>query len=323
MGKISIPVEIQSDDKGFYDRQCPNEKCEYIFKIDMGDWTEKVSDDEVFCPMCGHSASSDQWYTFEQLDAIEEIAASYAQSLISNELNKTFEKMASDFRNNKFVRITYNPKLKLSFINNPIGQRPEWELEIVCEKCKTKYSVIGSAYFCPCCRNNSVKRVFNESLDTIEKMIESMTSLNKTFEIRYGKDKAETMCRSLIEGNISEIVSAFQKLAADIYSKLPPTISVRVNDFQIIEKGSLLFKVKTGKEYNDWLNDQEIGELIVLFQKRHLLEHNGGIVDERYISTSKDNSYRIGQRIVVKEDCALRLLYLVRKLSTGIKSLVI
>ena len=69
MSDINIPVEFKSDEKGYFDRQCPNEKCEYVFKIYMEDWKEKVSDDQVFCPMCGHTATSDKWYTFEQIKA--------------------------------------------------------------------------------------------------------------------------------------------------------------------------------------------------------------------------------------------------------------
>ncbi|MBE0068267.1 MULTISPECIES: integrase core domain-containing protein [Clostridia] len=51
MSLTEIPVEFTSDEKGYYDRQCPNEKCEYVFKIYMEDWKEKVSDEQVFCPM--------------------------------------------------------------------------------------------------------------------------------------------------------------------------------------------------------------------------------------------------------------------------------
>lgn len=61
------------------------------------------------------------------------------------------------------------------------------------------------------------------------------------FENSYGKDKAESMCRSMIEGTLGDIVSAFQKYAEELYKHTNPDNKVRVNDFQIIEKGSNLF----------------------------------------------------------------------------------
>lgn len=57
---LEIPLDILTDEKGYYDRQCPNQQCEYIFKIYMEDWLEKVTKEKVFCPMCGHIAPFDE-----------------------------------------------------------------------------------------------------------------------------------------------------------------------------------------------------------------------------------------------------------------------
>ena len=322
MSQINIPIEFTSDEKGFFDRQCPNDKCEFVFKVYMADWEDKVSDEEVFCPMCGHSAPSDQWFTSEQLDAIEEIAASYAMSYVSKELDKIFGNMARSMRGSKYLKVTYKPGKKISFINNPIGQQTEWELEITCEKCQTKYSVIGSAYFCPCCGCNAVERVFLESLDTVEKMIGSIEDIHITLEKNFGKDKAETMCRSMIEGTLGNIISAFQKYAAEIYRSISPDKKVRVNDFQIVEKGSLLFKEAIGKGYEEWLSQEDMTDLNMLFQQRHIIEHNNGIIDERYIHNSGDTSYKVGQRVIVRNQDTLRLLNHIRKITDGLKSMV-
>ena len=151
-----------------------------------------------------------------------------------------------------------------------------------------------------CCGHNAVERVFNESLDTVQKMIESIEDIYSTFEKSYGKDKAESMCRSMIEGTLGDIVSAFQKYAEEIYKQIMPTKKVRVNDFQIIEKGSNLFKEATGKGYDSWLSQDEIADINMLFQQRHIIEHNNGLIDERYIQNSGDISYKVGQRVIIK-----------------------
>lgn len=322
MSNISIPIEFNSDENGYFDRQCPNEKCEFVFKVFMEDWKDKVSHEHVYCPMCGHDASSDQWYTNEQIQSIDEIKASYAMSYISDELNKMFGKMAQSTHGNKYMKITYKPGKKITFTNNPIGQSKEWKLDITCEKCQTRYSVIGSAYFCPCCGYNAIERVFNESLDTVQKMIESLGEIYETLEKSYGKDKTESMCRSMVEGTLGDIVSAFQKYAEDIYIQLMPGKKVRVNDFQIIEKGSELFHEAIGKGYNSWLSDEEIHDMNILFQQRHLIEHNNGLIDRKYIQNSGDSSYKMGQRVIVKNTDALRLLGYIRKLSIELQKQV-
>ena len=48
---MDIPIELISDEKGYFDRECPNDNCLYTFKIKMQDWKDKVSDEEVHCPM--------------------------------------------------------------------------------------------------------------------------------------------------------------------------------------------------------------------------------------------------------------------------------
>ena len=317
---MEIPIKILTDDKGYYDRQCPNSECEYIFKIYMEHWIEKVTDEKVFCPMCGHIAPSDEWYTDEQIDGIEKIAESWTISYIQGELNKTLTKLSKSTLKNQFVKLTYRPARKITFQNNPIGQREEWEVEIICENCGTQFSFIGSAYFCPCCGNNAAEKVFEESLDTIQKMIESKEAMLTLFAEMYGKDKAETMCRSMFEGSLGDIVSAFQKFAEARFTKLS-TKKVRVNDFQILDKGSSLFRNYCGNGYDVWLSDEELNFVNLMFQRRHILEHNNGIIDERYIKQSEDSSYNVGQRLVLKEKEVVRLLEVIKKLGEGLNRL--
>jgi uncharacterized Zn finger protein (UPF0148 family) len=313
-----IPISFNSDNKGFFDRECP--KCEYTFKIDMEDWENKVSDEEVHCPMCGCIETSDKWWTQKQLDDMEEIASSYAMSLISDMLDDSFGGLARDTRNNKYLKVTYNPGEKISFINNPLGQSKEWELEIICEKCKTRYSVIGSAYFCPCCGYNAVERIFDESLDSIKKMIDSTNEMEEFLAKSFGKDKANTMVRTMVEGSLGDIVSAFQKFAESKY-KLLSEKNVRVNDFQIVSKGSDLFKEICGKGYDEWISENEAVEMNLYFQRRHLIEHNNGMVDDKYIEKSGDDFYSVGQRIIVKNEDVNTLISIVKKIGNGIAHL--
>ena len=63
--------------------------------------------------------------------------------------------------------------------------RPEWETEIVCPDCSTSYSVIGTAYFCPCCGRNNVKTALIDSMSSIEKMIDSLDDLEEHLEVTH------------------------------------------------------------------------------------------------------------------------------------------
>jgi len=317
---MEIPITFHSDEKGYFDRECPNENCLYTFKIHMDDWREKVSDEAVHCPMCGHIDTSDKWWTQKQLDDMQKIAADWALSYIQGELDKSFNKLARSTRGNKFVKVTYKPGRRISFINNPLGQCPEWEREVCCPKCSVRYSVIGSAYFCPCCGYNAIEESFAESLDSTTKMIEKLSEMEEFLAKDYGKDKAKTMCQAMLEGTLGDVVSAFQKFAEVKFKELS-TKTVRVNDFQIVEKGSRLFEEATGSGYDALLISGERSYMNLMFQRRHVMEHNGGLVDEQYLQKSGDISYTVGQRLVIHKEDTLRLIKIIKKLGTGLKTL--
>lgn len=317
---IEIPMKILSDEKGYLDRQCHNENCLFDFKVNLHDWEDKLSDDKAYCPMCGNVDSLDNWYTDEQEEAIQEIAADYVRCYMLGELDKMFSNFARSMRNNKYVKVTYKRDTPVTFVNNPIGAKEEWNLDITCDKCGTRYSVIGSAYFCPCCGYNSASNVFDNSMDTITKMVQSLDEMKTTLTAQFDMDTAETMCRSMLENSFGQVVSAFQKFAQCRYKEISG-VEKRVNDFQMVDKGSQYFRDETGSGYEAFLSADEIDRMKLYFQRRHIIEHNTGIVDQQYIDKSGDTDYSVGQRVVVKTSEALDLITIIKKLSSGLLTL--
>ncbi|MFE4706906.1 hypothetical protein [Peribacillus simplex] len=93
----------------------------------------------------------------------------------------------------------------------------------------------------------------------------------------YDKDTATNMIQNMIETSLKDIISAYQKIAIECFNK-GCTKKVRPSDFQIVDKGSSLFKKYYGVVYDEWLTNDEINFMILMFQRIHVLEHNNGIV---------------------------------------------
>jgi Zn finger protein HypA/HybF involved in hydrogenase expression len=308
----SISIPIDADEKGYIDKQCPSEQCEFLFKVNGEDWSNIFKDEAVWCPMCRHEAPADQWFTIEQV----EHAKSEALKVLKGEINEALRSGAQKFNRaqprNSFISMSMEVKGGTQRTYTlPAKAADVMQLEIQCEKCSARFAVIGSAYFCPACGANSVVRTFSDSLRKIRAKKDSEETVRQALTDAVGKDEAELTCRSLRETCLSDGVAAFQKYCEGLYEPFGKT---PFNAFQRIDEGSELWRTAVGQGYETWLTTQELSSLKVLYQKRHILAHNEGIVDQRYIEKSGDVAYKPGQRLVVAKGDVELLLSLLEKL---------
>lgn len=315
MKSVSIPIE--TDEKGYIDKQCPSEECEFIFKVNENDWSSIFKNEAVWCPLCRHEAPADQWFTIAQVEHAKNEAFKVVKGKFHNALKSGADKFNRRQPKNSFISMSMKVDGGIKKIQPiPAKAAEEMQLEIQCEECASRFAVIGSAYFCPACGNNSVTQTFSDSLRKIKAKKDNIDVVRQALSESVGKDEAELTCRSLIETCISDGVVAFQKYCEGQYETfgLPP-----FNAFQRLDQGSKLWLKAVGKCFNDWLTENDLKQLTVLYQKRHILAHNEGIVDGKYIKNSGDESYKKGQRIVVTEKNVDSLVKLLEKLKKGIE----
>jgi len=323
MNGQEFSVPIKSDENGYFDRQCPSEECKFVFKVDGDDWKNIFKDESVYCPMCRHSAPSDEWATDEQIAHVRKEAI----NAITHQLHHSLKQSANNFnrrhsRSNDFISISMkvsgNPGRSYVI---PASATEVMEQEITCDKCKAKFSVIGSAFFCPCCGHNSVERTFEEAMKKIQTKAENIDLIRNALIQAGKKDEAEITAKSLIESCVQDGVTSFQKYATSLFSS-NSDIKIPFNIFQKLEEGSALWKKTFGVGFSEVIPADNFSFLKVVFQKRHLLSHNEGIVDEKYLERSNDTSYKIGQRIVITIADIDRLSNCLKALGSSIKASV-
>jgi len=318
---IQVCIPIETDEDGYYDKECPSEDCLFQFKVLAEDWQDKFKDESVFCPLCGHNEPADNFWTTEQLENGKEQA--YKQ--YKSKLNKAFAENAQEFNRSQTkggfltMKMEFKGSTSSTFIL-PIAAKNELELKIVCSNCSSRYSVLGSAFFCPCCGYNSVIETFDNSIKKIESKIKNIETIRKAVSV-ISADEAELTVRSLIESGLSDGVVAFQRFCEKMYRENQKTDKkIKFNAFQSLEIGAEYWDKLLGESYRDWLTDIEFIQLYILIQKRHLLAHCEGIVDEKYFEKSGDKTYKVGQRIVIKGKDVLKLVSLIKKLVDNIKT---
>ena len=312
-GKLS--VWIPSDAEGYLDRECPSSECQFQFKVYEDDWPDKVRDEEVFCPFCGHSADSGEWFTPQQIKRAKRVGVAHVRRRLGRAMKRDVERWNRVQRRGSFIGITMQVSSRPRHDLLPPAAVEPMRLRITCPECACRYAVIGAAFFCPACGHNAAELVFSQALKGIR---DSLAALPAVRAAIVDRDIAETVVRGVIEHGLKDATMAFQRYAEALYANLPAVQQPpRRNAFQNLAEGSDLWHSATGKHYSDCLGTAKLTTLVCAFQRRHLLSHTDGIVDQNYIDRSGDKSYRIGQRLVIREASVHQCVDLIEELATG------
>ena len=317
---VRINVTIPSDGDGYLDRQCPSTECEALFKVLNEDWDTLVDTFKVYCPTCKHLAPSDQWATSEQTEYAKKVAFRDVQ----NRIDQALRSSASQFNR-------LQPKSSLINMSMRIEGRPStaWvpanfieamQIQIKCKLCNCRFAVIGSGYFCPSCGDNSVEQTFIQQIEVTRTMISKIGEIEAVLMETLGRDIAHNNTRVLMEGRLQSLVTSFQRLSAELYPVLAGNSrkEIRRNAFQNITEANKIWTEAGGRPFYVILTPEELRNMETGFQRRHLLAHNEGIVDERYIRLTGDKTYNLGQRVVIVERFVLQVADAVEKVGIAL-----
>lgn len=316
MGEITFHVPIPLDEDGFVDRECPAPECGRVFKVLSSD-CEKSTSLAMYCPFCRWEDEPPNFTTTEQQDYLQgELEAKMAEQV--QEILGGFAKHVNR-RNNR--RSPISIKVSTKFADIPVPVPPEalksMTLRIGCEQCGCTYAVIGAGFFCPLCGANSARHTFRQSVAKSRTAIKIARQLEGVLD---DPDAVSEGSRSLLESQMGDLVTAFQRYAGATYPLLPATPSQGRdrNLFQRLDDASTKWVQAGGRAFNVILSLEEWTDIKRYFQQRHLFAHAEGIVDQEYLDKSGDSTYRIGQRLSVTESQIARMVALVEKLGLGL-----
>lgn len=310
---VGLPVDVDAD--GYLDRECPNEECEFHFKIVVDDWDDGFQGKPMHCPLCGTVAPADHFLTKEHLEQARNQAMRYFSGRIGKAAARDARRFNSRQPRSGFITMSLQyqgPSHVPALV--PLEASEQMQLKITCDHCNARFAVIGSAFFCPKCGHSSAVRMFNDAMAKIEAKVKHLGRVVEAVAT-HDKDAAELTRRSLLESGISDAVVAFQRAMEELYRAQPSSQDkVNANAFQRLGDGSNLWQAVGCPSYADVLSSQELEHMRILFQRRHLLAHREGIVDDQYVQRTGDTRYASGQRIVVRPEHVEELVALVRKL---------
>lgn len=298
--KFSIPMK--NDEEGFFGRECPNEECIGYFKIELGTGLQGENL-PCHCPYCGHVGPHDTFWTQEQLEYARSAAMRELQKYVGDMLKKSFP--PSKHRCGDFISITfqYKPGKPL-----PLYRYEEKKLEtaLVCCECGLRYAVYGVFAYCPDCGSHNSLQILEANLDLASKELE--------LSITVDRPLADQLVADALENG----VSAFDAFGRELFrvnrglAAAPDDVArISCQNLEILKSRiSRLF----GIELTAPFTDEEWRLLVQGFQKRHLIAHRMGVVDQTYITNSGDLRAVVGRKVDLDSKEVSDILLMVRRL---------
>lgn len=299
LGKqFSIP--ITADDDGYLGRECPVKDCLGYFKITPGTGVKGPA--PCFCPYCGHKGESNTFFTQEQI----EYAKSVVLRQVTDALHKDLKSMEFEHKPQGLFGIGLSLKVQRS-APLPIRyyREKELETEITCDSCTLRYAIYGVFGWCPDCGVHNSLQILIKNLELARKELVLATTADTD------------LANHLIGDALENAVSAFDGFGRELCQR--KSTEVR---FQNLTAARRKVQDAFGFDFSDIMGPDEWDAACRAFQKRHLLAHKMGVIDEDYIQKAKDPVAILGRRIALSQEeveASIRIVEaLGRRLFSGI-----
>lgn len=302
----SFSIPIKPDEDGFTGRECPDASCEGYFKIEFGTGL-KGEGLPCHCPYCGHTEGHEHFWTKEQI----EYAKSVAMRKVTDAFHKDLEKLEFNHKPKGAFGIGISMKVKPGR-PTPIHYYREQKLEteVACANCTLRYSVYGVFAFCPDCGQHNSLQILDKNIEVVGKML----------DLAAGAD-AE-LAEKLIENALEDCVSAFDGFGRELCrlhaKKATKPDKAGKTSFQNLEGAKTNVSALFGHDLSVHVSAEEWQAANRGFQKRHLIAHKMGVVDQEYITKTNDPDAMLGRKVAVAETDVQATISAVRKIAQGL-----
>jgi hypothetical protein len=180
------------------------------------------------------------------------------------------------------------------------------ETEVVCDRCTLRYSIYGVFGFCPDCGIHNSLQILDKNLQLISKMLTIAESQESSIAERLVENALED-CVSAFDGFGRETCRVFAPRAAD------PTKAGEIR-FQNIGGARDRVQQQFGVDFGASSSAADWTQVRQALEKRHLLAHKMGVVDEDYLQATGDSPALLGRKVPITSaevaELAVRLRYI-------------
>lgn len=288
----SFSVPITADEDGYLGRECPVKECLGYFKITPG--TGVKGPTPCHCPYCGHTGESTAFFTQAQIEYAQSVVIRKVTDAIHKDL-KTLEfehKPQGLFGIGISMKVKQSPPMPLHYY-----REKHLETDVVCDNCTLRYAIYGVFGWCPDCGIHNSFQILTTNLELARK------------ELALAATTDRELADHLVGDALKNIVSAFDGFGREVCLQKSAIIS-----FQNIVVARRRVQETCGFDFSDVLVSEDWERANRIFQKRHLLAHKMGVVDEEYVKKANDPTAIAGRKIQVSREEVSAAINIVERL---------
>ena len=262
MRGVKIPIRLPLDHKGYLDRRCLHRECAADFKVMFEDWREKVPDEAAFCPKCGNRTAPQEFNTPSQRQYVQQTAKVYAAKQVQGALRRAAGRTRPRTIGGGLfsIQMSVSHKPGALPVVLPIEAEDVLRQDFQCDVCGCRYSTIGAGYFCPACGHNSAIKDFERTVATTLKAVDALDDIRTSLAAKYDADAAADVGQQILEDQVENLITAFQRVTEALFQRLPNAASSPVdqNLFQRLDDASSIWHQATGTDYASLLSPPEL-----------------------------------------------------------------
>lgn len=303
--EMTLSFERPRTDSGKVRERCPAEGCQPAIFL-LGEKAEEHTpapdtiplmrrepgSSMTTCPYCGHDDEDDKFIPEEDV----EHAKNMALHLVHKDIDDMLGGFAKSFNRgqSRGGLISMSMDYKPSRNPKPLGIREDLLRNIACHVCSRAYGVFALALYCPDCGAPNVSTHFNREIEIIDRQIALSRKSSEEGDEELGYRLLANAHEDVVTALETTLKSVFVHLVAIRKPNPAPELTKLGNAFQNLEKAQKQY-ARLSIDLLTNLPDETRSIIERQIQKRHVIGHNLGLADERYLDV--DDTAEVGQSV--------------------------
>jgi DNA-directed RNA polymerase subunit RPC12/RpoP len=257
--RLSVPIHAE---RGFIGRRCGGDDCGRLFKVHKDDLQE-----EMHCPYCGERYTKEALLTGDQTEYLKKVIAREVTPVLLDEI----EKMTRNaFKGPGWTYTPGSPRPIPPVPEPPLD--PSADSELQCPTCSTRFQVDGIFGYCPGCKAENLL-LYDANLAIMKRELAAQGDPGRQLRHAY-----------------ADLVSTFEIFCR----KEADRLGMKRTRMQNMETARQAFVKALSIDILAVLDGSESLDLRRAFQKRHVHEHNGGLIDDKYVAIVPEDAALLG-----------------------------